>query len=57
MVVFVGALKWVLPSTWPLYLRFSLEVVTGAIVYVLALAIFHAERVRTFKYLMLRMRS
>jgi PST family polysaccharide transporter len=56
MVVFVGALKWVLPSAWPLYLRFGLEVLTGAASYILFLVALHSDRLRVFISLVRRSR-
>jgi PST family polysaccharide transporter len=57
MVVFVGALKWGLPSAWPLSLRFGLEVLAGASSYVLVITTFHGDRLRTFISLVWRLRN
>jgi teichuronic acid exporter len=57
MVVFVGALKWVLPSAWPLYLRFGLEVLAGAASYILVLVALHGDRLRVFTSLVRRSRT
>jgi PST family polysaccharide transporter len=57
MVVAVGALKWALPSAWPLYLRFGLEVLAGALAYVLVMVALHGDRLRAFVSLLRRVRS
>lgn len=57
MVVLVGVLKWASPSEWPLYLRFGLEVLSGALVYLLYVSGFHSDRIRAFKELACRVRS
>ncbi len=57
MAVVVGALKWALPSAWPLYLRFGLQVVAGAITYVLVMVALHGDRLRAFRSLARRLRS
>jgi hypothetical protein len=48
MAALVLLLKWFLPGRWPLYLRFGLEVVTGAITYGLVMVTFHRDRLRAF---------
>jgi PST family polysaccharide transporter len=57
MVVVVGVLKWALPSAWPLYVRFSLEVLAGAAVYSLVMKVFHRDRLRAFMRLAQLVRS
>ena len=57
MVVVVGALKWALPWAWPLYFRFGLEVLAGAITYVLVMVTLHGDRLRAFRGLLQRSRT
>ncbi len=48
MAACVGILKWTLPSGWPLYFRFGLEVLGGGAAYILTLFVLHRERLRAF---------
>lgn len=48
MIFAVVALKWVIPVQWPLYLRFGIEVVAGAIAYFVVLLVLHIDRLRSF---------
>ena len=57
MLVFVSALKWALPSAWPLYVRFGLEVFAGASSYALVIVALHRDRLRAFTNLARRLRT
>jgi PST family polysaccharide transporter len=57
MVAAVVALKWTLPSVWPLYFRFGVEVIAGALAYVAVMFLLHGDRVRAFVSLLRRLRS
>jgi len=46
MAVAVEASKRMLSSAWPLYLRFTLEILVGALVYAATLASMHRDRLR-----------
>lgn len=48
MILAVGALKLAIPREWPMYLRFGIEVITGAIAYLIALLALHMDRLRAF---------
>jgi O-antigen/teichoic acid export membrane protein len=48
MTVVVLLLKWVLPGVWPLYLRFGIESLTGAVTYILFMTTFYWDRVGLF---------
>lgn len=53
----VGTLKGTLPGSWPLYLRFGLEVLGGGTAYVLTLLAIHRQRLRAFFQLAQTLRS
>lgn len=57
MILSVGALKWAIPPAWPLYARFAVEVTGGATAYLIALSVFHGERLRSFLSLCRRNRG
>ena len=57
MAGLVLLLRWILPGDWPLYLRFLLEVVTGAMTYGLVMITFHRDRVDAFWSLIQRKKS
>jgi teichuronic acid exporter len=57
MVFVVGALKLVIPVEWPLYLRFGIEVVAGAIAYLVVLLALHIDRLRGFSDFYRRLRA
>lgn len=44
MAAAVIAVKWVVPTAWPLYFRFACEVSAGSLVYFLTLWILHRDR-------------
>lgn len=48
MILAVGALRFVIPGEWPLYLRFGIEVVAGAVAYFIVLLVLHIDRLRSF---------
>jgi PST family polysaccharide transporter len=48
MAAAVVAVKWVIPTTRPLYFRFACEVTAGALVYFLTLWMLHRARLRGF---------
>jgi len=48
MVILVSTLKRVIPSAWPLYVRFTLEVLCGAASYIGVILILHGNRLRAF---------
>jgi O-antigen/teichoic acid export membrane protein len=48
MIFAVLALKLVIPIAWPLYLRFAIEVVAGAVAYLMVLLVLHIDRLRSF---------
>jgi teichuronic acid exporter len=48
MIFAVVALKSVIPTGWPLYLRFGLEVAAGAAAYSIVLLVLHTDRLRAF---------
>jgi O-antigen/teichoic acid export membrane protein len=47
MTIIVVLLKWSMPSSWPLSLRFSLEVVAGAAAYIFVMTVFYGTRIRS----------
>lgn len=51
MVLLVGFLKWSLPTSLPLYLRFGSEILAGAAIYSLTLFALHRERLLAFYHL------
>lgn len=57
MISAVVALKWALPPAWPLYFRFGVEVLIGAITYILVIVVLHRARLRAFKRFAQRLRS
>jgi O-antigen/teichoic acid export membrane protein len=57
MILAVGALKWVIPAGWPLYLRFGIEVVAGASAYFIVLLVVHMDRLRSFVDFYRRLRA
>jgi O-antigen/teichoic acid export membrane protein len=48
MIVAVSVLKWATPPTWPLYVRFAMEVAGGGSAYLIVLIVLHADRMRAF---------
>ena len=48
MAVAVSLVKWKVPQTLPLYLRFCIEIGTGGVAYTLTLFGFHRDRLRSF---------
>ncbi len=48
MATLVWILKLGIPPVWPLYLRFTTEVVIGASVYLITLSALHRERLKAF---------
>jgi len=48
MLIVVSTLKQVVPTAWPLYVRFALEVLCGAASYVGVILILHGNRLRAF---------
>jgi O-antigen/teichoic acid export membrane protein len=48
MAAAVCALKWLLPATWALHVRFGLEVLAGAVAYSLIMVVFYQERLLAF---------
>jgi O-antigen/teichoic acid export membrane protein len=48
MILAVGALKWMIPVEWPIYLRFGIEVLAGATAYLIVLLVLHIDRLRGF---------
>ena len=46
MLLAVTILKWVSSSTWPLYVRFTVEVTGGAVAYLVVLLVLHGARLR-----------
>jgi O-antigen/teichoic acid export membrane protein len=57
MVVAIELLRWATPLTWPLYVRFGLELSMGAAAYLIVLSVLHADRMRSFLSLYRRMRG
>jgi PST family polysaccharide transporter len=57
MILAVGALKFVIPVEWPLYLRFVIEVVAGATAYLAVLLVLHIDRLRGFIDFFRRLRA
>jgi len=52
MVLAVLILKFLLPATWNLWLRFSLEVAIGVAAYSIALLVMYPERIKILVKLM-----
>ncbi len=49
ILLFVLPLKWVLPGSWPAYVRLGLEVLTGVLTYSAVLLLFYRDRLRAFR--------
>jgi len=46
MAIVVGLLRWTMPLTWPLYLRFASEVLAGGGAYIFVMTVFYGSRLR-----------
>jgi hypothetical protein len=57
LIVAVSFSKWVNPPTWPLYLRFGIEVIAGGAAFMIVLITFHGDRIRSFLSLYQRIRA
>ena len=57
MTMGVEGFKYLLSPGWPPYIDLALEILVGVVVYVLALALMHRERLRTFIGLIKSLRS
>jgi O-antigen/teichoic acid export membrane protein len=57
MVVVVIGVKYCMPSSWPLYVRFGLEVLSGAATYAVVLVTFYQARLNAFANMFRRLRT
>jgi O-antigen/teichoic acid export membrane protein len=57
MIVAIEVLRWTIPLTWPLYVRFGLELIGGGAAYLIVLWVLHADRLRSFLVLYRRIRA
>jgi|HubBroStandDraft_1064217.scaffolds.fasta_scaffold09397_3 O-antigen/teichoic acid export membrane protein len=57
MIVAVSVLRWAIPPTWPLYVRFGMELTGGGAAYLIVLSVLHADRLRSFVSLYRRIRA
>jgi O-antigen/teichoic acid export membrane protein len=57
IIVAISAIRWAMPPGWPLYVRLAVELAGGGGAYLIALAVLHADRLRSFFSLYRRIRS